>query len=424
MRKLETNKKTISLQLFLLIGIVLFIKLNPLLFYPSNFKMVKGENKNISVSFPFYIKIDQDEEIVQPIFNEEKSSFTNSYDLNAMDIGKTTAQIKLLGLVPVKNYNIDVVDRPRIIPGGNAIGVSLNTKGVLVVAITDVIDIEGKRLSPAKDAGLKIGDSIIQINGEKILTAEQVIKKLNTQKDKVEITVLRNNVEFKTETVPVKSIQDNSYRLGIWVRDKTTGIGTLSYYNYENESFGALGHGITDLDTGKLLSVENGLIMKAKVAGIQQGKKGSPGEIKGVFYKTNDVLGNIKINDELGIYGNIKEEYKKQIKGKPIPIAFKEEVKEGKAHILTTLDDNVIKKYDVEILKTETQNKANQKGMILKVTDPTLLKKTGGIVQGMSGSPIIQNEKIIGAVTHVFVNNPTKGYGLYIEWMLKQENKL
>lgn len=424
MRKLKKNKNIILFKLTLLFLVILFVQFNPLLFNQSNFKLIKGENKNISVSFPFYIDIDKDEQIVKPIFNEEKGSFKRSYNLNGISIGKTKAQLKLLGLIPVKNYDIDVVNRPRLIPGGNAIGVSLNTKGVLIVAITDVIDSEGKRLSPAKDAGLKIGDSIIKINGEKILTAEQVIEILNKQNDKIEITVLRNNAEFKTKTIPVKSIQDNSYRLGIWVRDKTTGIGTLSYYNYENESFGALGHGITDLDTGKLLNVENGLIMRAKVAGIQQGKKGKPGEIKGVFYKTDDTLGDIKINDELGIYGNINDDYKKQIKNKPIPIAFKDEVKEGKAHILTTLDDNTIKKYDIEILKTENQNKENKKGMILKITDPTLLEKTGGIVQGMSGSPIIQNEKIVGAVTHAFVNNPTKGYGLYIEWMLKQEDKL
>ncbi|OLS03947.1 SpoIVB peptidase [Tissierella creatinophila] len=424
MDRLDGNKKNIIFPLILFIILMVFLSLNQILFYPSNFKLIKGENKTISASFPFSIEINNNEEIVKPIFNEQTSSLKQSYNLNAVSIGKTNVQLKLLGLIPVKNYDIDVVDRPRLVPGGDAIGVSLNTKGVLVVAITDVIDTDGKRTSPAKDAGIKIGDSIIKINDEKIISSEQVVNILNNETKKVNITISRNNAEFKTTAVPIKALQDNSYRLGIWVRDKTTGIGTLSYYNYDNQSFGALGHGITDVDTGKLLTVENGLIMQAKVAGIQQGKQGKPGEIKGVFYKTDDVLGNIKINNELGIYGNMKKSTKKQIEGKPIPIAFKEEVKEGKAHILTTLDDNKIKKYDIEIVKAESQNKENQKSMIIKITDPVLLNKTGGIVQGMSGSPIIQNNKIVGAVTHVFVNNPKKGYGLYIEWMLKQEDKL
>lgn len=424
MKRLNENKKNMIFPLILCILMMVFLSLNQILFYPSNFKLIKGENKILSASFPFSIEINNDEEIVKPIFNEQISPLKKSYNLNAISIGKTNVQLKLLGLIPVKNYDINVVDRPRLVPGGNAIGISLNTKGVLVVAITDVIDIDGKRMSPAKDSGIKIGDSIIKINDEKVISSEQVVEILNNETKELNITILRNNAEFKTTVVPIKSLQDNSYRLGIWIRDKTTGIGTLSYYNYENGSFGALGHGITDLDTGKLLTVENGLIMQAKVAGIHQGKQGTPGEIKGVFYKTDDVLGNIKINNELGIYGGMEKHHEKQIEGKPIPIAFKEEVKEGKAQILTTLDDNMIKKYDIEIVKAETQNKENQKSMIIKVTDPVLLNKTGGIVQGMSGSPIIQNNKIVGAVTHVFVNNPKKGYGLYIEWMLKQEDKL
>lgn len=424
MDRLNTNKKSFIFPLILGLLFVVFLSLNQILFYPSNIKLIQGEEKTLSASFPFSLEVIIDEQIAKPIFNEQKNSLKQSYDLNKISVGKTKLQLKLLGVIPVKDYDIDVVDRPRLVPGGNAIGVSLNTKGVLVVAITDVIDKDGNRISPAKDAGLKIGDSIIKINNEKVESSEHVVEILNNQSKKINITILRNNTEFNTTAIPIKTLQDNSYRLGIWVRDKTTGIGTLSYYNYENESFGALGHGITDIDTGKLLTVENGLIMQAKVAGIQQGEKGTPGEIKGVFYKTDDILGDIKINNDLGIYGTIKTNPKTEIHGKPIPIAFKEEVKEGKAHILTTLDDNKVKKYDVEIVKAENQNKESQKSMIIKITDPALLKKTGGIVQGMSGSPIIQNGKLIGAVTHVFVNNPKKGYGLYIEWMLKQEEKL
>ncbi len=407
--------KTKYLLLFILIFILFYsLNLSQSLFYPSNFKIIKGENKNLNISFPFSLD-NRDVSIVETIFNEGSKSIT----LNGVDEGNTNLQVKLLGLIPVKNYNVNVVNRPALIPGGNAIGVRMNTKGVLVVAVTEVIDIKGNRISPAREAGLKVGDSIIEINGEKVSSAEQVVKILNNVKDEqVNIIVLRNKNEVKIAATPVQCLQDNSYRLGIWVRDKTSGIGTMTFYHKESNKFGALGHGIADIDTGKLLSVDKGLVMNAKISDVEQGKKGTPGEIKGVFYKTDDILGEIYDNNDYGIYGILKEN--NEIKNRePIPIGYKEEVEIGKAYILSTLDDNKIDKYEIEILKAEPQEKAAQKSMVVKVTDERLLNKTGGIIQGMSGSPIIQNGRLIGAITHVFVNDPTKGYGLYIEWMLE-----
>lgn len=418
--------RTTSILFFLIVIVILSfaLQINRILLYPSNFKIIKGEDKNLDISFPFSLNYNNGEDIVQTIFNENQTYFKKSYSLNGVDTGETQLQLKLLGLIPVKNYNVNVVDRPALIPGGNAIGVRLNTKGVLVVAITDVIDIDGNRTSPAKNAGLKVGDSIVAINDEKITNADQVVETLNKIKDEeIQITIMRNKGEFVTTVTPAQSIQDNSYRLGIWVRDKTTGIGTLTYMNPQSNAFAALGHGIADIDTGKLLTVEDGLIMNAKISDIQQGKKGVPGEIKGVFYKTDEILGDISINNEFGIYGNLTENFLENNKLKPISIAFRDEVKEGKAYILSTLDQNIVEKFEIEIVKVESQDKESQKSMIIKITDPKLLNKTGGIVQGMSGSPIIQDGKLVGAVTHVFVNDPTKGYGLYIEWMLDQEDK-
>jgi len=421
---MKISKKGILFSLLFVLTILYFCKFNQILFYPSNFQIIKGENKNLDVSFPFSLEYEKQDNIVEPIFSEEKTPLKKSYNLQAEQTGNSQFQIKLLGLLPVKNYNVNVVNRPYIAPGGSAIGVSFNTQGVLVVAITDVIDADGKRTSPAKDAGLKVGDSITKINNKNVTNAEQVVKTLNNiKKEEINITVTRNNKEFTTSATPIQSLQDNSYRLGIWVRDKTTGIGTLTYYNLEDNTFGALGHGITDADTGELLTVKNGLIMRAKVSDIEHGKKGTPGEMKGVFYKTDEVLGDIEFNNEFGIYGNLKDKFSEKNELKSIPIAFKEEIKQGKAHLLTTLDDNHVEKFEVEILKVETQDKKNPKSMVIKITDEDLLAKTGGIVQGMSGSPLIQDGKIIGAVTHVFVNDPTKGYGLFIEWMLNQEDK-
>lgn len=423
MNKHKLNRRYLVLFL-LVIALTYSLQYNKILFYPSNLQLVKGENKNLDISFPFSIEKSETNNLVSTIFNEGDNHILKSYNLTGMDAGESQLKVKLLGLIAVKNYNVNVIDRPEYIIGGNSIGVRLNTKGVLVVAVTDVIDISGKRISPAKDAGIKVGDSVIAINGEKIINAEQVVEILNkTKNEELEITILRNKNEFQIKTRPVQCLQDNSFRLGIWVRDKTSGIGTLTYYDPETNRFAALGHGIADADTGKLLTVEKGLILNAKISDIEQGRKGAPGEIRGVFYKTDEILGNIYDNNSFGIYGVLSDHYVDNMNSSLIPIGFKEEVVEGKAHILTTLEDNIVEKYEIEIIKVEQQLKPNQKSMIIRITDPKLLEKTGGIVQGMSGSPIIQNDRLIGAVTHVFVNDPTKGYGLYIEWMDLEKDK-
>ena len=421
MERLNLRKLIITVALLLVFSFLVYSsQIFEILFYPGDLNIIKGENRDLNISFPFYVEF-KDDSIVQTIYKEG----TKSYKINGVEIGESQLQLNLLGVIPLKNIDLNVVERPKLIAGGNAIGVRLNTKGVLVVAVTDVIDINGERKSPAKEAGLKVGDSIIAINGEKIVKAEQVVEILNNLGDEeVKITILRNNKEFETKATPVKCLQDNTYRLGIWVRDKTSGIGTLTYINPDNKSFGALGHGIADMDTGKLLSVEDGVVMNAKVSEITQGKKGIPGEIRGVFYKSDEIIGDIKINDEFGIYGRINEDYLQSRLDEAIPIGFKEEVKEGKAHILTTVEDKKIEKFEIEIEKVENQHRPNPKSMVIRITDPKLLEKTGGIVQGMSGSPIIQNGKLIGAVTHVFINDPTKGYGLFIEWMLEEDNKI
>ncbi|EOD00469.1 Stage IV sporulation protein B [Caldisalinibacter kiritimatiensis] len=300
-------------------------------------------------------------------------------------------------------------------------GVKLNTKGVLVIALSDIISKDGEKCSPAKNAGIRIGDSIIEINNIKIKNSEQITQILNkTKNEKIEIKIIRNNKEFTTLVKPIKSKQDNCYRLGLWVRDKTAGIGTLTFFHPETRKFGALGHGITDIDTGSLMPSEDGEIMKAKISSIQEGKKGSPGEIVGIFFDSDKAIGKIERNTKYGIYGTAYNLIKNEEINKLIPVGLKNEIHEGKAYILSTIDNEGIKKYEINIDKVQVQNKPSQKSMIIQVVDKELLSKTGGIIQGMSGSPIIQDGKIIGAVTHVFINDPKKGYGLYIEWMLKE----
>lgn len=415
-------KKQLSI-LFLIFVLFYFIQTWGVFYYPKEINIVKGDKKDFHVFFPFTLKVSQQNNNIIDINSAHnfKVSLKKSYSFDTVESGLAKLQFKLFGIIPVKTVEVNVVERTHLVPMGSSIGVRLNTKGVLVVSVTDIVGIDGKKYNPAKEAGIRAGDNIVEIDGQKVKDAEHVIKLLNNiQNNKVSIIVERNNINFTTEVKPVKSIQDNYYRLGIWVRDKTAGIGTLTFYDEDTNVFGALGHGITDMDTGKLLNVKDGKIMGAKISEIEQGRKGNPGEIRGIFYETEDTLGNISKNTSFGIYGELNTKKSEIRKIKSMPIAFQEEVKEGKAYILTTLADNRVEKFEVEITKLQNQLSPEQKSMVLKVTDQNLLQETGGIVQGMSGSPIIQDNKIIGAVTHVFVNDPTKGYGLYIEWMLKQ----
>lgn len=418
------NKRRLLIVIFFLLFLCVSQLLN-LNSFPQKINILLGENRDLDVAFPFTLKVLQNNSKVVEYNKIGKSDIAlkRSYKFNSVNSGVAKVQFNLFGLFPVKNVEVNVMERINLIPGGNSIGVRLNTKGVLVVSVTDIIGLDGKRYNPARLSGIKAGDSILDINGEEVRDAEHVIELLNNIKDQ-EVTVVleRNNIRYSTVVKPVKSLQDNSYRLGIWVRDKTAGIGTLTFFDEETRIFGALGHGITDMDTGNLLNIKNGKIISAKVSEIEQGKKGNPGEIKGIFYETEDVLGDIQYNTPYGIFGNFKNVKKRENRFKSMPIGLKEEVKEGKAFILTTINGNKVEKFEIEILKAQKQYTPEQKSMIIKITDKRLLEKTGGIVQGMSGSPIIQNGKLIGAITHVFVNNPTRGYGVYIEWMIQQTN--
>ena len=345
----------------------------------------------------------------------------NIFELKTLDKGTTNLQLKILGLIPYKNIKINVVPKIKIIPGGQSVGVRLNTDGVLIVGTADITDDNFRTHNLASISGIKIGDTLAKINDTKIQNASHVSEIVReSDGDKLSLSIIRNKKEFVIDVNPIKSEQDGEYRLGLWVRDKTAGVGTLSFIHPDSRKFGALGHAITDVDTGVLLSIKNGEIVRSRVVSIEQGRRGTPGEIKGVFYETNNPIGKIEKNTQLGVYGKLLPDIEDIDKQKSMPIAYQHEIKEGKAFILTTLDDNTVEKFDIEITRINLQTKPDSKSMIIKITDKRLLKKTGGIIQGMSGSPIIQNDKIIGVVTHVLVNDPTKGYGVFIEWMISE----
>lgn len=306
---------------------------------------------------------------------------------------------------------VNLVSEKTLIPGGESIGVRMDVAGVLIV------DLEGA----AEYSGLKKGDKIIAVDGIEVSNAQEVQKIVNRIRSSIELTVERNGSCRKYTIVPQKSGSDNTYRLGIWIKDKTAGIGTLTYYDPDNMTFGALGHPILDSETGTTLDIEKGDLLSSEIIGIEKGTSGIPGEIQGVFKTPDRPLGELIKNTDYGIFGTADGMISEK---EAVPVAYQSQVKEDNAYILTTLDDNTVRKYDVEIEKKEKQSAANTKSMVVHITDKRLIEKCGGIVQGMSGSPIIQNGRLIGAITHVFVEDPTRGYAVYIEWMLEQSDSI
>ena len=306
----------------------------------------------------------------------------------------------------------------EVYPGGISIGVKINNKGALVVGYSDISTHEGLSESPGKVAGIELGDIIEEVNGENIETCSDLISKVKTcRNDEMTVKILRGNSEITKKVSLIK--EDNEYKIGLWVRDSTAGIGTLTFYDKDSKTFGALGHPITDGDTNVSFNIKSGTLLKSSVLSIKKGERGNPGEIKGLFINENESIGSIEKNTNSGIYGNGSSELINPNFGDAMTVAYRDEIKEGHAQIITTVEDGGAKAYDIEILKLLPQDEPGSKSMIIKIVDPVLLEKTGGIVQGMSGSPIIQNGKIIGAVTHVLINKPDVGYGIYIEWMLQ-----
>ncbi|QHI73752.1 SpoIVB peptidase [Aminipila terrae] len=316
---------------------------------------------------------------------------------------------------------INVVSEKVLMPGGQSIGVKMDVKGVLIVGLQEIETVTGEVVNPGLLSGLQIGDTILEINGQKVYRASEVQTIVNKIRGEVLLKLQRKNDIIEITLTPVIAKSDNMYKLGIWVKDKTAGIGTLTYYDPQNNYYGALGHAITDPETSAILPVAEGELVNSKVESVKQGKAGDPGEIRGIFYEADEPLGSLKKNTEFGIFGKLYGNINNPYYNKPIPVGYQKSVVVGPAYILTTLDNNKVECYEIEIEKVNKQTRPETKSMTIKVTDERLLKKSGGIVQGMSGSPIIQNGRLIGAVTHVFVNNPEKGYGIYIEWMLQEQ---
>lgn len=322
--------------------------------------------------------------------------------------------LKLLGLINIKPVSVQVVDRRVLALCGTPFGIKMVTDGVMVVGTGAVTDCNSRAVSPAQTAGIQEGDIILSINGEKISSKKQLTKLVESSAGQPLSLVVRRGEQLTSlHLSPVRSSLDNSYHLGLWVRDSSAGIGTMTFYDPNNGCFAGLGHAICDVDTGQLMPLSQGEIVEASIIGVHAGKSGSPGQLQGAFV-ANRSIGSLYTNSYNGVYGRLMNQ---PVDAQTIPMAQCQEVRQGPVKILTTVSGQKPQLFDACIEKLSLSQDEPTKNMVLRITDPDLLELSGGIVQGMSGSPIIQDGMLVGAVTHVFVNDPTRGYGIFAENM-------
>lgn len=320
--------------------------------------------------------------------------------------------------LPMQEANVRIVSNKKLVPCGNVVGIKLYTDGLLVVGLDGFIDDTGNSVTPAMDNHLKVGDIILTMNGEKVLDIDDFVEKIDKNgSSPIKLRVCRGEEEFTVNLEAKRAQEDGMFKIGAWVRDSTAGIGTLTFYDPESMKFAALGHGIVDMDIGEVYRVSGGSIQDAQVISVKKGQRGVPGELRGMFVSGTESMGEISGNSSDGIFGKIGDTSLLP-EGEAIPVGSRETAHTGEAEIQCSLDGEAVERYTIEIQKILPPQTGSSKGMVIHVTDSRLLEKTGGIIQGMSGSPILQDGKIIGAVTHVFVNDPTRGYGIFIENMV------
>ncbi|MBQ9557689.1 MAG: SpoIVB peptidase [Clostridia bacterium] len=326
--------------------------------------------------------------------------------------GSFTGTARLFGVIPLKTVKLRQVPENSVVIGGDAFGLKMYTNGLIVVGFSDVKTERGSR-NPALEAGIEKGDLLKTVNGVRLAKNSDVASLINASGGAEATLVLERSGERMTVTLsPALSAEDGKYKLGMWVRDSAAGIGTVSFYEPETGLFVGLGHGIYDTDTETLMPAAKGEIVKTTITGVKRGEKGSPGELYGVFDQET-VIGELHGNSALGVYGKLTN----AVAGEELPIALKQEIEVGDAKLITPAIGGGKAEYDVRITSVVNDDRGSGRNMIIKITDEKLLELTGGIVQGMSGSPIVRDGKIVGAVTHVLVNDPTCGYAVFAERM-------
>lgn len=373
-------------------------------FTPNSFQVAKGKHLIWNMD-AVSLETDENEISANSVVQPEQSY---------------SARLMLYHVVPIKTVYVNVIKDTMLVPCGTPFGIKMFTNGVVIVGTADIQTADGDK-NPANESGLRVGDVITAIDGKKVTSNSEVGDMIANGNGKaVRLTVKRDGQPLTVPLQPVKSETDCTYKAGLWVRDSTAGIGTLTFYNPATNCYGGLGHGVCDSDTNEIMPLLNGEIVPVTISGVSRGQKGVPGELKG-YFSTDSAMGTLSFNVTQGVYGLLYA----APKGKQaLEVGMKQDIKTGAVQILTTIDGNGPQYFHAEIEKIDYRDNVQTKNMVLHITDEKLLNATGGIVQGMSGSPVIQNGKIIGAVTHVFVNDPTRGYGIFAENMLEVSQRV
>lgn len=396
------KKFKILITIFLLF--IIYIYVTNISLMPNNILLIEGEKVNL-----------------KKLFGIEMSELakTSNESYNTSNI-----EVKLFGKIPVKKINVTTLENMEVVPVGKIIGLKLYTNGVLIVGMSEIEDVDNKLMKPYENSDIKEGDTILKINNNEIEDITNLKDVVNSSKgENLEITLLRDGSIVTSNITPVK-VSNKEYKLGLWVKDAATGVGTITFYEPISKSFAVLGHGITDSDTDNLINIDFGELVTSKVISIKKGEQGNPGEIKGTILNQK-TIGNVNKNSQFGIFGTLDNLTSLNIDtSKLMKVALRDEITLGDAKILCALDDtNKTEEYSIQIEKIYKDNDYNNKSMLIRVTDDRLLEKTGGIIRGLSGAPIIQNGKFIGAITNVLVSNPEIGYGIFGDLMIKEMEK-
>ena len=396
--------KTKRIILFLIISIITIVILISIpfnLFFTDSIILTEDEFNKLMSSNSFIF-----DKIVEQCSTSEVDDKLNEYAI----------KYKLFNLFNIKNLKVSVINN-EVYAGGKALGFVVNTRGLIVVGCNYILTREG-RVCPMESTTLEVGDVIIAINGKDIVTMDDMLNIVNSSNgEAIELTYVRSGNTSITSITPVFDIQTNSFKLGLWLKEDAMGVGTITYVDTD-ANYGALGHAISLDNTGTPLDITGGSVYDCNVVGVKIGSVGQAGQLLGAFNVGDNSIGTLNKNTENGAFGTIFNiaDYTQDMK--LMKVGGTNTVKPGKAKILSCVSGTTVKEYDIDIIKTNYQGRSNNRSMVIKITDPELLRTTGGIVQGMSGSPIIQDGKLVGAVTHVFLNDATKGFGLFIDWMI------
>lgn len=397
--------RMLLLVFFLFVAYVYILSIDTI---PNKMTLFEGENMNFKTIFGIQLKPKEE----PTIETASSSGYKQNYEVSLFD------NIKL------KNVDVNIIPKTKVIPVGSIAGVKLYTNGVLVVGMSEIEGKDNKKYKPYENTGISEGDTIIKIDDIQINSTDDLVNSVNNSNGQnIKINYIHNEESKECSITPIETSK-KEYKIGLWVRDSAAGVGTVTFYEPETKTFGALGHGITDIDTNELINIASGEFITTKILNIAKGESGNPGKIQGTI-DNQTKIGTISKNTKFGIYGKVDNLSTLQLdKNNEMEVALREEVEPGKAYILCSLDNSTPQKYEIEIEKVFRDNNYDNKSMQIKVTDLRLIEKTGGIIQGMSGSPIIQSNKFVGAVTHVLVNNPQEGYGVFADIMLKKSKEI